>query len=245
MQRVEAPSIAPAKGGLLSVANVTSDFTGPGLFAGVSYRSTPCGPARAVPREGEGDKTFDEPHTLTGSPFGIYKGVDLSLLDEADISAADILDRGAGYAVEQGVQTALLNKNAVVLRSDGVSPRMALALLEQHAGEVYMGTPTFHLNRFGAVFMPFETEAEDGVLTTRQGSPVANGAGYGPTGPGGAEAADGQFWLYASGQVNLWRSAPILADGYDLPRNRSVALAEQFYIPTVECFVAAVLVNAE
>lgn len=245
MQRVEVPDIAPAKGGLLSVANVQTAPGGAALQRGVDYRTRPCGPARDVPTDGS-EKQFDDPETVTGTPFAIYRGTLLSLLDEADISAEDLLDSGSSFAVEAALQRTVLNPTATVVGDPtGVSPRMALALLEQYAGERYMGVPTFHVNRFGAVFMPLETESEDGVVTTKQGSFVANGAGYGPAGPGGVNAEAGQFWLYVTGQVNLWRSEILTREGYDLKKNQRVLLAERIYIPTVECIVAAVLVNAE
>lgn len=53
MKVIEAPSLAPAKGGLLSVVSLTeTDGAGGILYSGLTYETFLCGKNRAVPAEG-------------------------------------------------------------------------------------------------------------------------------------------------------------------------------------------------
>jgi hypothetical protein len=250
---VEAPTFAPAKGGLLAVANVIPGANGH-ILSGVVYDSPVCGTARALGDwcdPDEDPKVFDGLDSTMGAPFGIYKGIECGLFSAPyDTEARRSLELGASVAIETGVQISLLNVEATDITptpGTAVTPTLGLGLLEQHAGTVYGGLPTLHVNRLGTVVLGSHVrhEGDTGRLYTRQGTPIANGAGYGATGPGGGVAAAGEFWMYMTGQVNLWMSDIIESQAPNPELNRSVALAEQIVVPTVECFVAAVLVQGE
>lgn len=242
---VDAPSIAPARGGLLAVANVVeSEGT---IWHGINYESALCGPVRRIPTDGS-EKQFDKAPVIEGERFGVYRGVESSMFarGQAPDQARAAFEAGEGYGVEQGVQELVLNPNATILADGAVSPKRALGLLEQHAADTYGGLPTLHVSKFGVPYLPsLEVDSDTWALNTNQGTPVANGGGYGTTGPGGTEAEEGQFWLYISGQVNLFRSEVQAVPADDLRYNKSYALLERIYVPTVECFVAAVLVQGD
>jgi hypothetical protein len=69
------------------------------------------------------------------------------------------------------------------------------------------------------------------------------GAGYTNTGPTGSTAPAGQAWLYATGPVQIRRSA--LLEGAELSRstNENVVLVERDYVITADCPLAAALVQ--
>ena len=71
----------------------------------------------------------------------------------------------------------------------------------------------------------------------------ANGAGYGRG--VGATALSKSYWVWATGQVNLFRGPVHTARGADPEFNRAVGLAERIYVPTVEGFIAGVRVEEE
>jgi hypothetical protein len=250
MLRIETPDIKPVRGGLLSLANVITGTDVHAYVDGVIYQDSLHGPARMVPTDGS-EKVFDRPDDVVkGEPFSIYRGVETDLF-RRDI-AAGLVERlfGAGEtrAVEEGLRTLILDPNAVDLTptaGTAVSPKEALGILEQHASDNYNGLPMLHVSRYGAAFLAGEMQVDkdNWTLHTKQGTPVVNGGGYHGGGP--AAAGAGQFWLYATGQVNLWQS-PVSAatEGLDVRHNVAQVLVERTYIPTVERFVAAVLVTA-
>lgn len=247
MYVVEAPDVAPARGGLLSVARLAETTDGGFAVQGVDYQAGLCGPVRRIPANGA--KEFERVPVVTGEPFGVYRGVESSLFERgaSPERARAAFEAGESHGVEQALQALVLNERADVLTEGGeaVSPKVGLGMLEQHAGETYGGLPLIHVNRFGATFLPVEVDSDTWVLHTRQGTPIANGSGYGPTGPGGEAAEQGTFWMYATGTVSLFRG-PLLPVSADDPRsNTHRSLVERMYVPTVECFVAAVLVRGE
>lgn len=213
MQTVEAPTIALAVGGLLPLANVieTSDPLTQQL--GVTYQRAPYTVPQPIPTSPT-PKTFESQYEVSGEPFAIYKGIQTSAFQRA--LAAGLVDSlfgaGEGYAVEVAVQENLLNPLAVDLTptaGTAVTPKQALAILEQWAADNYLGLPLLHTNRFGTVLLD-DMVSGDLPLHTRQSTPLANGGGYGATGPaldapilslgtthasGGSFVADDYFWV--------------------------------------------------
>lgn len=249
---VDAPASKPSVGGLLPVANVTA-MGDPHMALGLSYPTEDCGHAEAGPGGCvnalgiTGPKTFDGLGSVTADPFVIYKGVECGLggFDQYAAMARRGLERGQGFAIERGVQTLLLNSaSAVNLTPAGgaVKVKTAVATLEQYAAERYTGLPLFHVSKFGAVFLPLET---GWPMLTKQGSPVANGGGYTTTGPGGVVAGANEFWLYVSGQVNIWQGDITTVQAPNIKANTAGALAERIIVATVECFVGAIRVTTE
>jgi hypothetical protein len=85
--------------------------------------------------------------------------------------------------------------------------------------------------------------SDDFLLHTIHGTPVISAAGYGTAGPGAAVAGAGQAWLYVTGKITIWKGPGGVYEAYDLEGNRVYGLAEATYVPTIECFSAAILVG--
>lgn len=195
-------------------------------------------------------KTFDIQTVLTGTPFGTYRGVEGAMLverDNAQDQARDAYDAGESYGVERGLQTGLLSPMAVDLTPTPGTPvtntRVALGLLEQYAADNYSGLPIISGNRLAVGLIPELQVSGDYELHTIHGTPVASAAGYATDGPGTAVSTNGNAWLYISGKITIWRGPGGPYEAYDLKGNRVYALMERTYVPTVECFAAAILVG--
>lgn len=244
---VEAPKVAPATGGLLPLANVITTEADRVAFHGPTHEAVLSGHTRTVPTDNS-NKVFDKIQYIDGVTFASYRGIDSALLLGVDGEpiARDQFEAGESYAIESAVQSLLLNPKAVDITPTPGTPvtnvKAALGLLEQYMADNYTGLPLLHGNRF-AVSLPLELVREGGKLSTINGSPIANGGGYGPAGPGSVTAPAKAAWLYASGQVNLWRGKLNVVSGPAQYNNRDFALAETPYAATIDGPVAAILVG--
>src|SRR5690606_33777473 len=126
---------------------------------------------------------------------------------------------------------------------DPVTVKGGIGMLEGYAAQQYGAVPTLHAPRSVVPMMEDLEREADGSLTTIQGTKIANGGGYESNiGPDGNEAPAGQAWLYMTGEVVLYRTAIQSHEAPQYEVNLHKALAERVYVPTVECFIAAVLV---
>jgi hypothetical protein len=126
-------------------------------------------------------------------------------------------------------------------------PVRSLGLLEQYAGEVYGGRPVIHMDRLMATRLLEQGSIKEvgGHLETGLGSLVIAGAGYNRDAALPAAVGAGNDWMYATGEVRIWEgktitSGVVLKDPYD---NEFNVLVERVYIPTYECFHAAIKVT--
>lgn len=224
---IDAPAqTQDAVGGLLGTANVVPS-SGLETFYGVNYLSILSGHSR-VYTEGV-EKVFDVLPVVTGDKFTLYRGIETSLLTQSGVGAPEVLrafNASAGYGVEQHVQ-GLMNADAVDLTPTPGTPvtnvKAAIGLLEQYAAERYSGLPLLHANKYAVELMTELTIGEGHKLHTPNGTPIANGAGYGATGPGAivspdltlgaAGAAGGTF---AAGTY-YWTATAINANGETIP----------------------------
>lgn len=241
---------APARkdesvGGLLSVANVVGDDS-VAAFHGVNYLSILCGHSRRYV-EGE-DKVFDQLPVITADPVTIYRGIETSLLTQSGIGAPEVqraFTASASFGVEEYVQE-VLNDMAVDITPVPGTPvtnvKAAIGMLEQYAAERYSGLPLLHANKYGTALMS-ELVVTGSTLHTTNGTPIANGGGYGADGPGALTADAGEAWVYISGQVNIWSSEGEVIEGPALKANRNHHLVEATYVASVECFAAAILIG--
>lgn len=209
-------------------------------------------------------KVFTAAEWVPGFEFAVYGAVQCSMvgLDQADqeseIRRVFALNEGKG--VEQAL---LLNRfvdsdseapvawdGAVDLTpGSGITPLVALALVEGYAASVYAGLPTIHMPRAAATVL-----FANGALTwngdkvfTKNGSKVAIGGGY-----DSAEAPTGTWDIFATGEVYVERSETVALNSYVLPgdgsgtgsgenglaHNTSISLVERMYRVGVDCFVA-------
>lgn len=195
-------------------------------------------------------KTFDQQTILTGTPFGLYRGVEGAILvdrDEALKEARSAYDAGESYGVERGLQTGLLSTLATDITPTPGTPvtnaRQALGLLEQYAADNYSGLPMISGNRLAVSQLRDLEVGADFSLTTVHGTPVVSAAGYGTDGPGSAVADAGEAWLYITGKITIWKGPGGAYEAHDLEGNRVYGLAEATYVPTIECFAAAILIS--
>jgi hypothetical protein len=85
-------------------------------------------------------------------------------------------------------------------------PKAALGLLQATAGRALRGQQVYvHAAPEVEPHLPDVTR-DGNLLTTRRGNLVVSDAGYPNTAPGGADAAAGVGWLYATGPVVVRRS---------------------------------------
>jgi hypothetical protein len=251
MYAIEAPAdVSAARGGLLTVANVIDGGDTQLYYQGPTYQeSALTGHNRPVPAPGT-DKEFDQVGITEGITFQVYRGVEYSMFQRADAepTVREAFGAGEDWAVERAVQEQLLNGEAADITPVAGTPvtnvKQALGLLQQYAADQYSGLPLLHANRYGTEVLSGQLElGENWTLTTKQGTPIANGGGYSATGPGGAAAPDGAFWVYVTGQVNIWRGALEVVPAPALKANRAQALAEATYAASVDSFTAAILVG--
>lgn len=245
---IDAPAIEPAKGGLLESSSVSVQNT-PGyeLYYGVQYVPVLEGHNRPVPAEGE-DKVFEKIEGLTKSiPFQTYRGVDVSLMrfhGQAPALAEAAYKGSESYGVEAALQEKVLNPAAVVLGSAAITNRrLALGIVEQYARDNFSGLPLISGNALALTLMGELLDSSGTELTTKLGTPVVLAGGYGPTGPGGAVAAENEAWLYVTGGINIWRGTVQVVEGPALRDNRELGLAEAQYAASIDGPVAAIRVG--
>lgn len=245
MFKFEAPAVKASHGGLLEVANIMRGSASRAFIDGVTYTSTQDTTTRAY-EEGV-DKEFDQDKTIESVGFTLYKGVESPLFVDTFNSAqtAELFGAGETVAVEKAVQSLLLNPDAIDITPTPGTPvtniRGAVGLLEQKAAENFIGEPLIHGNR-AAVSLMRDLKIDDSwLIRTKQGTPVANGGGYGATGP--TVAAAGQAWLYITGQLNLWISDVEQYEAVDVKTNRNYTLVEAQYVATIDTPVYAILIG--
>jgi hypothetical protein len=256
---VEVPAPAPKVGGLYAVARVinTSD---PHDLLGAEYQTDACTQAEhwsdgncgygypATPCNVGGTPTLKDFHGLdlvTGDPTTVYDGIDCNLLGgdtdwfESRVRAG--LDLKEQYAVEKHVAGLLDSLAGAPV--DTASVVAAIATAEEFLADNYAGLGVIHMGRGAtteAIAADVVVVGLDGTLTTAQGTPVANGAGYG--------SVTGTT-VYASGQVTILRG-PLdsrIAPGQDLDGGGACgpprAIAERTVVPLIECTVAKITVT--
>lgn len=259
-----APAVTPLEGTLLDAANVSDDFAwldGSGLFESYNCMRFEASAEFCAPNT----KTFDQGSVWQdGFRFAAYGGVVCKAigLDQANMEreVQRVFTAGESTAVERALmETRFRDDTDPANRWDApidltptggaVKPAVGLSLLEGYAASVYVGAPTLHVPRTIASLLI----GVDGIslgnrqLRTKLGSKIAAGAGYDfpNLGPTGVEAAAGEKWLYATGEVVVGRGPAIVRQVMAHDTNDVFVLAERGYIAAVDCFTAAVRVRVE
>lgn len=206
--------------------------------------------------------------TLTGDPFTEVLGIACDLpghtLDDfatrvraAFLACVETRVETAFWSGDQGNDPHLADATAgavhvVAPASAPLSLTAGLSELESYLGDNLCGRAYLHAPRTLAAY------AAEGMLlvdpaTSRMRTPLGSrwvfGSGYSVnTGPDGVAAPAGVAWIYATGQVNLWRSDVYLNPddlryGFNTRSNEVEIFAEQTFALTRECLTAAVAVN--
>jgi hypothetical protein len=202
-------------------------------------------------------KNFGAPGWIDGIRFAVYAGSKCKMTDAAH-SKSEV--EAAFLAAESvGVARALMTNRLVggsgfpatldLSGAGNVNPAEGLALLENWAADNYAGVPTIHVGRgIGTLLFAQRSLVRDGnVFMSQQGSKVASDGGYGNPNlaPGGANAAAGFSWMYATGEVVVARGDMISQVTIDQVTNDVVVLVERPYVAAVDCFSVAVKVTTD
>lgn len=222
---VDAPSLAAAPFGLINRITIAPDTDR--WEGGIAYESLACAakvdlwgmcdPAETNVSDGTGND-----RTVVAPPIGITAtdtctstfGADSraraedrvkELLDAASQKALEFeLKWGPVASASDPVGRWLTDSNTVVVDASGVSPKAAVALLEDaYADCGYGGSGTLHLTRGTAGALARTLEEDNGVLFTKTGSLVIAGSGYSASDPSGSGAWDGT-WAFMTGPVQVW-----------------------------------------
>lgn len=271
---IEPPQIERYRGGLYSAAN-WPELPGDGQRweNGVQYQAETCATATTwavtcgTDEEREAKEATLALPLVEGSPFVAYLGVECPLvgftLEEFSRLVRNALDACEQRSVERTFWTGdmgndphLADPETVVLGNTDVTPLSLLqgvALLEGYLGDNYCGIGVLHAPR---TLAPFAANfglisGTNPRITTPLGTRWAFGAGYSVnTGPTGIEAAAGTAWIYATGQVNAWKSdiwlqPDQLEQSFNTLNNNVELFAERAFVLTTECVTAAVRVRLD
>lgn len=258
-----APVPTPMRGTLLDLVTPIEGITWgepTGLYTSINCITTDA--VTPMCPDNSTSKTFQGLTIVDGFRFAVYTGVTCKSVglnwDDIEAQVRAVQARKESQAVEKGLMDYRFSGAApfdtlapVDLTPSGgaVKPEVGLALLEGDAAIYYSGEPTLHLPRTIASLLSGNRAAlhwEGNVLNTALGAKVAAGAGYevGNIGPDGSTPAEGEFWLYGSGEVQLARG-PLQAVPYQVntSTNDVVLLIERVYVASVDCYTAAVRVT--
>lgn len=240
---VATPERKSPRGGLLAVANVVDDSTGR-TGMGVQYIEAGCSLPVVAPGlcwavleppqvEVEPGVFADAPKLGSGiesaqfDPFALYAAVECFAGPGEDFEdrARALLEGGEGQALEAIFHSEVLDA-APAGTVVGAGALGAVASAEQDAGS-YPALATLHMSRRVAVDVEgyLEVDTDTWALHTKQGTPVANGAGY----------PDDQT-IWATGQVTIWRGPIVVNRAVDPTSNRVIAVAERTYAIGYDCF---------
>lgn len=213
----------------------TSSVSGP--FVATAYDTK-------VPDDGIG--------SATGVPIQVYHLHTCRLIGSGSESDRQrrterALDLGASRALEEGFGSVIGAAATDITPSGTAIPAgQGLALLEQRGGGLYGGQRYIHADNATVSTLAGKSLVlqKGDHLETILGSIVIAGPGYASsTGPSAPAAS--AHWMYATGLVSIWAerikvTETILNNPYD---NEFNVLGERIYVPTYECFAAAVEVT--
>jgi hypothetical protein len=254
------PTVEPLRGTLLDAATVSDNFAwleGTDLFESFNCMKFQADATFCAPSP----KTFDQAIVWQdGFRFAAYGGVQCKAigLDQANMEreVQRVFEAGESTAVERALMETRFKADGgglwaaptdITPAGGAVSPEVGLGTLEGYAASEYVGVPTLHLPRVIVSVLATKGMLEwDGqVLRTKLGSKIAAGAGYDypNLSPTGTQAAVGEKWLYATGEVVVGRGPAIVRQVMAESTNEVFVLGERGYIAAVDCFAAAVRVT--
>lgn len=247
---VEAPARTARTGGLTSVVTPI-DITDDHAQNGVQYEGDPCGalpdfaPGLCDPAYIPADLVPDEKDFGTGPnwaqtlPFALYVGYECWMPGaDYEANALRVLEAGESYGIEKALSVAVLQGADVTVESGTFDIAHGVARLEALLGANYTGRGIIHMDRetaslaaTGRVLVPDPAWS----VWTQQGIPVSNGTGYELNGPGDTAPASGKRWIYATGDVSVFRSPADTYAADNVTHNTTDALAERIYNIGVDC----------
>lgn len=271
---VPGPQPRPRRYGLFSVAQAGDTGDGH-WQAGLEFEDTLCADISSTlphcgdsspepaPKETDGGPLFRqvEPFTLIGSYACSTGG--RRAQDAFDIASARLAAREE-LGVERALWTGVTPDGTLSSSlADGdtdagitvtdltggttLDPVTALDVLEEAMGTCVPGQGVIHVPvrasaTLGSQFLV--TEGATGAQT-HLGNQVIFGAGYPGTGPANAAVADGEAWLFGTGQIMVWQGPEFLtpesaAQAIDRTLNDITVFAEKTYAVGYSCCLYAV-----
>lgn len=234
-ETIAAPPAFAYPFGLFSVAPPSSEADSAWEGLGVQWQSMSC----TVPKITYDRCIVDNVDDLTSSsycavpqfqPFAVYQQTAGALRNrDRDLAATrDRLLEVEQFGVERQLWTDLA---AAVTEVATTNLTVGLALVEQMLVEAYPALGIIHMSRYTATRLSEELSVSGGRLTTKLGTPVAAGGGYGPvTGANPTTAA-----IYGTGPIVIRRGG---LDSVSVPTNESndaTALAFRTYVVGWDC----------
>lgn len=264
---VAEPTPEAAGFGLYSVATVL-DPTDEHTQSGVMWEPSVCGVAGAFPvncpqTAGFPLPTVDGIPLVEALPFGVSSGQECKIVGTPIEQLRDLararLRFTEQFAVEQAYWSGsafaadvdglhLARPEAVVLSATPVKASLAIGLLEEALGQMSGAVGVIHAPRVAFGALKGFVSAQRGVMRTELGTKVAFGTGYDGSAPDGAARGAETAWVYATGPVQVVRSAVLDLPGEDreaLDRETNVANVQAVRIVSVghSCGLVAVPVN--
>lgn len=269
---IDPPQIERQIGGLYAAANFPNPpGDGDRWENGVQYQAETCADATtwAITCGTDAERETKEATLalplVSGTPFVAYLGILCPLvgytLEEFGRLVRNALEACEQRAVERTFWTGdmgndphLADPDTVVLGgAEPLGVLQGIATLESYLADTYCGVGVLHAPRglapyaanFGLI------QGTNPRLSTPLGTRWAFGAGYSVNiGPDGTPAPDGTAWIYATGQVNIWRSEvwmqpDDLEQAFSRTTNDVEMFAERSFVLTTECVTAAVLVRLD
>ena len=200
-----------------------------------------------------GASSFQDAFTFAAYAGQVCKGIGYDQGSLAEVEAT--FRANESNAVERALmqQRFVLNGAVWPAATDltpaggAVEAEVGLAILEGHASWNYAGVPTIHAPRsIGSLLLTESAIVREGnVFMSKQGSKVASGGGYeNPNqSPAGVAAPAGEKWMYASGEVSVYRGPVEAHNQMDRSTNEVFSLVERQYTVAVDCYTAAVRVK--
>lgn len=257
-----SPNPVVRRPGLFDAATGPLDLPVHARIGGLQYQTAVCDLPDCYEVECQADhnsKTFDAgPDTITGDPFVVYSEVSCSPVGMTDEQLRrylfDRLSAGEQATVEQTFSRQLCgqapglsgNASAVTVTTAASDPVLALALLEQGLAGSYGLPGTIHAPIVMSAYFAYHhlVDKVGAVWYTHAGNKVVFGNYAGRT-PLDAAPAAGETWMYATGQVAVWRTsdAELFATDRAMTLNRTTnlvtAVMEREYVVTFDCGIYA------
>lgn len=248
-----APVVNAVKGTLLDVVTPTEGDTW-GEPTGL-YTSLNCIPVgNSTDICSPGTKTYSSPEIIDGFRFSVYTGFTCKSVgldwEEINQQIQHISIVRESVPIEESFMASPAFQGATDLTpAAGATPEVGLALLEADMAANY-GAGMIHMPRAIAAALLFGAKGalvlEGNKLYTAFGTPVAASGGYDVDnlGPGADTPDAGDYWMWATGLVQLART-PWIVPGPQVKTstNDVSVLAERTYTASVDCFASAVKVT--
>lgn len=151
-------------------------------------------------------------------------------------------------SIVQGGLQVTLQTAATSVTGSPVSPAVGIGLLESQLGACYDGVGVIHVPESAVPALAnLNMIYRDGPnLRTYNGNLVVAGAGYTGSSPSGVAPSPGTTWMYATGQLFMYRG-PIKTftreESFNRANNTLTAIAQRTYVLGWDCCHFAVQIN--